>query len=143
MPTKLNQQPSRSSMLLESAKETGHYQIENQGTVHLHVELEVEVVQALVVVAELRLLMAAVEQPFASACQFVGDQRGDQVDGRHAFRLCLLEACFQRGHHAAQPQLMQGAIEFNQIHAVLSSKSMRCWIRSRYSVSSRIRGSIW
>jgi hypothetical protein len=91
-------------------------QFEDQIAIHLGVELEVEVVQALVGIAELRLFVASLQQPLAAAGQFIGDQRGDQVDGRHVLRLRLQQARFHHGGHAAQAQLHQGAIEFDQVH---------------------------
>ena len=84
-------------------------QIEDQIAVHLGVELEVEVVQALVGIAELRLFVASLQQPLAAAGQFIRDQRGDQVDGRHVLRLRLQQARFQHGGHAAQAQLHQAS----------------------------------
>jgi hypothetical protein len=58
-------------------------QIEDQAAIHLGVELEVEVVQSLVGIAELRLLCGAAPAGARCGRQFVGDQDGDQVDGRH------------------------------------------------------------
>ena len=107
-------------------------QFEDQIAIHPGIELEVEVIQALVCIAELRLLVASLQQPLAAAGQFIGDQRGDQVDGRHVLRLRLQKAGFHHCGHAAQAQLYQGAIEFDQVHGLVSSKLMRCWIRSRY-----------
>jgi hypothetical protein len=107
-------------------------QVEDQTTVHLWIELEVEVIELLVWVTELRLLVAPLQQPLAATGKFVGDQDGDQVDGSHGFRLSLQQARLQHGGHAAQAQLHQGAIQFDQVHGRVSSKLMRCWIRSRY-----------
>ena len=50
-------------------------QIEDQVAIHPGVELEVEVVQALVGVAELRLFVASFQKPLATAGQLIGDQR--------------------------------------------------------------------
>ena len=86
----------------------GGGQIEDQGAVHLGIELEVEVIQVLVGVAELRLLVAPLQQPLAAAGQFVRDQDGDQVDGCHGFGLSLQQTRFQRCGHAAQAQLHAG-----------------------------------
>src|SRR5258708_29074360 len=104
-------------------------------------ELEGEAVEAVVGVAELRLFVASFQESPATAGQLIGDQRGDQVDGRHVLRLRLQKTRFHHCGHAAQAQLYQGAIEFDQVHGLVSSKWIRCWIRSRYSVSSRMRGS--
>ena len=110
----------------------GSGQVEDQTAIHLWIELEVEVIQLLVGVTELRLLVAPLQQPLAATGKFVGDQDGDQVDGSHGLRLSLQQTRFQHGGHAAQAQLHQGAIEFDQVHGWGSSKWMRCWIRSRY-----------
>ena len=45
---------------------------------------------------------------------------------------------FHHCGHAAQAQLNHAAIEFDQVHGLGSSKLMRCWIRSRNWLSSRI-----
>ena len=90
--------------------------LEDEIAVHLGVELEVEVIQALVRVAETCLFLAPLEQPLAAAVDFVRDQRGEHVDGRHVLCLRLKQARFQHGHHTAQPQLMQGTTKFDQVH---------------------------
>ncbi len=64
-------------------------QIEDQAAVHLGVKLEVEVIQLLVGVAELRLLVAPLQKSCAATGKFVRDQRGDQVDRGHVIGLCL------------------------------------------------------
>jgi hypothetical protein len=51
--------------------------------------LEIEIIQVLVGVAELRLLVAALQQALAAAGEFIGDQAGEQVDGSHGIGLCL------------------------------------------------------
>src|ERR1019366_5351352 len=116
-------------------------QFEDQIAIHPGIELEVEVVQALVRIAELRLFVASLQEPLATAGQLIRDQRGDQVDGRHVLRLRLQKAGFHHCGHAAQAQLYQGTIEFDQVHGLGSSNWIRCWIRSRYWVSSRMSGS--
>ena len=67
----------------------GGGQIEDQLAIHLGVELEVEVIQLLVGVAELRLLVTPLQQSFAATVQFIRDQCGDQVDRGHVIGLCL------------------------------------------------------
>ncbi|HEX6496609.1 MAG TPA: hypothetical protein VF018_14060 [Acidobacteriaceae bacterium] len=80
-------------------------QIEDQATIHLRVEGEVEVVQGLLRVAEGRLFAAPLQQPIAAPVQLVGDQARDQIDRRHGFGLSLMQAGFQHGGYAAEPQL--------------------------------------
>ena len=91
-------------------------QFEDQSLIHLGVELEVEVVQAPFCIAELRLLVATLQQSPTTASQFIGDECRDQVDRSHVFRLRMQQARFQNGGHAAQSQLMQRTIEFDQVH---------------------------
>src|ERR1700689_1559794 len=52
----------------------GSSQVEDQTAIHLWVELEVEVVELLVCVAELRLLVTPLQQPPAATGELVGDQ---------------------------------------------------------------------
>ena len=80
-------------------------QIEDQTAIHLRVEIEVELVQGLVRVAELGLFAPAVEQPFAPPAQLVADQTRDQIDRRHGFALGLAQSGFQHGGYAAEPEL--------------------------------------
>src|ERR1019366_6765201 len=63
----------------------GSSQVEDQAAIHLLVEGEVEVVEGLVGVAELRLLFPPLQQALAPPGQFVGDQTGEQVDGGERF----------------------------------------------------------
>jgi hypothetical protein len=79
--------------------------IEDEGAVHLGVELEVEVVQSLVGIAETGLLAPPLQQALAAAAQLVRHQDGDQVDGGHGFALGLQQARFQDSGYAAQAQL--------------------------------------
>jgi len=60
-------------------------QIEDQATIHLLVESEVEVIESLVRVAELGLLGAPLQQALATQGEFVGDQARQQVDGGERF----------------------------------------------------------
>ncbi len=70
--------------------------------VHLWIELEVEVIELLVWVTELRLLVAPLQQPLTATGKFVGDHDGDQVDGSYGLRLSLQQARLQHSGHAAQ-----------------------------------------
>ena len=88
------------------ADERAGGQVENQAAVHLRVEVEIEVVQALFGVAERGLFAAAVEQALAAPREFVGDQTRNQIDGRHGFGLSLAQPGFPHRSHAAEPELM-------------------------------------
>src|SRR5271167_674147 len=87
------------------ANEGTRCQVENQTTIHLRIEGEVEVVQRSVRVAEGGLFAAPIEQPLAAPAQLVSDQTRDQIDGGHSFRLRLVQSGFQHGSDAAEPQL--------------------------------------
>jgi hypothetical protein len=63
------------------------------------------VVQGLLRIAEGGLLAPSLQQAVAAPGQFVGDQARDQIDRRHGLGLRLVQACFQHGGDAAQPQL--------------------------------------
>jgi hypothetical protein len=73
--------------VLATADKGGSRQIEDQGAVHLRIELEVESVQSLVGIAEACLFVPPLQQSLAAAGQFVRHQDGDQVEGGHGFAL--------------------------------------------------------
>src|SRR6266496_56705 len=91
-------------------------EIEDQAAIHLFVEVEVEVVERLLGVAELGLLFPPLQQALATTGEFVGDQAGDQVDRGERFALCLTQTRLQRGGHAAQSKLFESTCEFDEIH---------------------------
>ena len=95
-------------------------QVEDQAAIHLLVEGEVEVVEGLLGVAELRLFCPPLQQALATPGQFVGDQTGEQVDGGERFGLGLAQTGLQHGGHSAQAKLFKSTIEFNQIHSSIS-----------------------
>ena len=48
--------------------------------------------------------------------EFVGDQRRDEVDGRHLFGLRLAQAGLQDVGHAGEAELAQARVEFDEVH---------------------------
>ena len=72
----------------------------------------------------------AVEEAVLAPDELVGDERGDEVERRHALGLCLAQARFERGGHAGEAELAEGAVEFGEGH---SSVSLSMWrsMRSR------------
>src|SRR5579885_293648 len=114
-------------------------EVEDQAAIHFLVEVEVEVVEGLLGVAELGLLFPPLQQALAATGEFVGAQAGDQVDGGERFALRLAQTSLQRGGHTAQTKLFERTIEFDEIHG--SSSWVRWLMRSRYFTSSRMRGS--
>jgi hypothetical protein len=66
------------------------------------------------------LFVAAIQQSLAAAGEFVIHQAGNEVDGRHGFGLGLMDAGFQHGGDAAEAELPQSTLYFNQIHNSVS-----------------------
>ena len=98
---------TKQQCVLASSHPGGSCHVEDQGAIHPGIELEVEIIQAFLSVAELSLLMAPFQLPTGATGQFIRDQHGDQVYGREVLRLCLQKTCFKNSRHAAQPQLPQ------------------------------------
>ena len=69
--------------------EAGGGELEDERAVDLLVEGEVEAVERAVGVAEAGLLVAPGEQPVLAALEFVGDERGDEVERGHLTRACV------------------------------------------------------
>ena len=82
-------------------------QIEDQAAIHLRVEIEVEVVERLVGIAEAGLFAPPFQEPVRAPRQLVGDERGEQVDRRHGFGLRLPQTRLQHGGHATETELAQ------------------------------------
>ena len=80
-------------------------EIKDQAAICLLVEGEIKVIEGLERIAKLGLFAAALQQPVGATREFVVDQAGDQVQGRHGFGLSLTQARFQHGGHATQTQL--------------------------------------
>src|SRR6266849_6264890 len=87
------------------AYEGSGVQVEDQTAIHFGIKSKVEVVERLIGVSKTSLLAPALQQAVRAARQFVRDQAGDQIDGRHRLGLRLAQAVFQYGGHAAQPEL--------------------------------------
>jgi hypothetical protein len=80
-------------------------QLKDQTAICLFVEGEIKAIGGLERIAKLGLLATTLQQQVGTTRQFVVDQAGDQVQGRHGFGLSLTQACFQHGGHAAKTQL--------------------------------------
>ncbi len=116
-------------------------ELEDELTIHLLVEVEIEAIEAFAAVAKARLFDAAAEQAILSTEQFVADQRRQEVEVRQSLGGSALHSDFQHVGHAREAQLAQRAINFDEVHGVSPSVMRRT--TSRYSVRLRIRGSIW
>src|SRR5207253_9466765 len=74
--------------------EVGRGQVADDAAVHLLVEVEVEVVECLLRIAELGGLSATVQQTVTATIQFIGNEARHEINGRHALGLSLMKTCF-------------------------------------------------
>src|ERR1039457_1673800 len=111
--------PEKQSVL-SAVDESAGGQVEDQAAVQLGIEGEVEVVQRLVGIAESGELAPPLQEPVRAPGEFVGDEGCQQIDRRHGFGLRLPEARLQNGGHAAEPELTQTALQFDEIHVGFS-----------------------
>ena len=105
-------------------------ELEDAGAIHLLVEVEVEGVEGLAGVAEAGVGPAALEEAVLTADEFVGDERGDEIERRQPLGLGLAEAGFERRGHAGEAELADGAVEFGERHSGTSGSGWRS-MRSR------------
>src|SRR5205807_1462654 len=91
--------------IFTAGDEGGRRQIENQASVHLLVEVEIEIVERHLRIAKLCLFAAPFQQSVAATSQFIGYQTGKEVDGGHRLRLGLLQTRFQHRRDTAETQL--------------------------------------
>jgi hypothetical protein len=99
-----------------TADEGGGRQIEDEGAIHLLVEIEIEAVERLAGIAEAGLLVASVTEPVLSTLQFVADEHRDEIEWRHAFGLRMLQAGWEYVCDAREAQLPEGTIDFGEGH---------------------------
>jgi hypothetical protein len=83
---------------------------------HLLVEIEIKGVEGALRVSEAREFVPALQQTILSPAEFVGDEDGDEIDRRHLLGLRLPQSRVEDGGHPGEPQLPEGAIEFDEIH---------------------------
>ena len=88
----------------------------DERAVHLLVEVEVEAVERAVRVAEARLLVRRSKSRSWRRSELVGDERGDEVDGRQLFGLRLAQPGFEDVGHAGEAELAERVIEFDEVH---------------------------
>src|SRR5688572_3755401 len=96
---------SQKQSVLMLGDELGCGQIEDQTAIHLLIEVEVEIFERDLGIAKRGGLSPAVQQPAATARQFIGNQTGNQVNRRHALGLSSMETRFQHGGGAAETEL--------------------------------------
>src|SRR5438093_103919 len=87
-------------------------------TTHLLVEVEIEVLQPLVRIAEGGLLASAFEQAVGAAGKLVLYEGGDEIDRSHTLGARLLQSSVQNGGHTAEAQLLERPVELDEVHGV-------------------------
>ena len=84
---------AREQRILAPADEGGRRQVKDERAIHLLVEIEIEAVERLASISEARQFVATFIEPVLPALQLVADEHGDEIEGRHALRLGVLQAC--------------------------------------------------
>ena len=103
--------------VLSLLNEAAGGQVVDQGPVHLFVEIEIKRVEGAVAIAKAGLLDPARDASVLPPDEFVPDERGDEIDGGLLLGLGLAQADLEGGRHAREPELAEGGVEFNEIHA--------------------------
>src|SRR5204862_1412818 len=75
----------------------------DEGAIHLLVEIEIKIVEGPIGIAKASQLVASLEETVLSPAEFVGDERGHEVDGCHLLGLRLPQPGLEGGGHAGQP----------------------------------------
>jgi len=101
---------SKKQCVFAFADEGAGGQVVDQTAIHLRIEVEVEVIERLMRIAEGGLLAPSFQQAVATPRELVGDQARDQIDRRHGFGLGLAQARFEHGGDAAEPQLSESML---------------------------------
>lgn len=94
----------KQTVFMASDEGTGR-EIEHQTSIHLAVEVEVEVIESFLGVSELGLFFSSLQQSLATTNEFVGDEAGEEIDGGHGFGLSLSQASFEHGGDTSQAKL--------------------------------------
>src|SRR5262249_9421466 len=108
--------PAEEEPVLPLRDEAAGGELEDEGAVHLLVEVEIEGVEGLARVAEAGLLKPALEEPVLTLEQLVLDQGRQEVDRGQLLRLGLEEAAFEAGGHPGAAELAEGALQFDEHH---------------------------
>ena len=88
----------------------GGSQLEDEGPVHLLVEVEIEGVQALADVAEAGLREPALQQAVLAPAELILHEPREEIDGRQLLGLSFEQAGLEAGDDARAAKLAQGAL---------------------------------
>ena len=114
MPVPGGPRKSASSALLNEARGG---ELVDQHAIHLLVEIEIKAVERAVGIAEAGELVASGQEPIFASLQFVGDERGDEIERRQPFGLGMTESGFEDVGHAGESELAERTIQFDEIHS--------------------------
>jgi hypothetical protein len=106
----------RKERVLPLGDEAAGGELEDEGPVHLLVEVELEGVEGLPGVAEAGVLDPALEQPVLALEQLVLDEGREKVDRGQRLGLGLEQTPFEPGGHAGAAELAEGALQFDERH---------------------------
>src|SRR3981081_755315 len=96
--------------VLALADEARGGQVVDERTIHLLVEIEVKAVQGALRITEAGFLRAPLKQSVLSSQQLVGDECGNEIDGRRLLGLGLAQPGFQDVSHAGDAELPKSVI---------------------------------
>ena len=97
--------------------EAGGGELVDQHAIHLLVEIEIEAVERAVGIAEAGELVASGQETVFASLQFVGDERGDEIERREPFGLGMPQSGFEDVGHAGESELAERTIQFDEIHS--------------------------
>ena len=80
-------------------------------------KIKIKGVERAVGVPKAREFVAAGQEPVLAPLQFVGDERGDEIERRQPFGLRVAEPRFEDVGHPGEPELAERTIDFDEIHS--------------------------
>ena len=92
-------------------------EVEDERAVHLLVEVEIEILERAIGVAEARQLVPARQQPVFAPAELVGDERGHEIERGQPFGLGVAQAGFEDVGHAGEPEFAERTIDFDERHS--------------------------
>jgi hypothetical protein len=91
-------------------------ELEDEGAIHLLVEVELEGVERLPDIAEAGVLDPALKESVLALQELVLDEGGEEVDRGQVLGLGLEEAAFEASGQAGAAELAEGALQFEERH---------------------------
>ena len=108
--------PAEKEPVFPLGDEAAGGELEDEGPVHLRVEVEIEGVEGLAGIAKARLLEPALEEPILAFEQLVLDKSGEEVDRGELLGLGLEEPALEAGGHAGAAELAERPLQLDERH---------------------------